>query len=281
MSMDEEKVYNTGETESELKAKYNPVGSVTHQVQTRLLTMLLYFDSVCKKLQIEYYIDGGTCLGAVRHGGFIPWDDDLDVVIDRKDYPRLCKYMIQHPHPQFILHNHQTDPNYFWGWAKIRDINSHSLYHGPYKDVANQESILKYTGVAMDIFIYSDHVIPFINYGIHWIHKHITLMHLIKKHKRIAQAMYFIVFKLLNPIANLIGLVFSRKKYYGHDYCGNNVIHRFLKENIFPLKPIVFEGHVFLIPRDHDYFLQTLYSNWKHLPSKTSRGHHGLTYALD
>ena len=278
--MDEEKVYNTGETESELKATYNPVGSVTYQVQKRLLAMLLYFDSVCKKLQIDYYIDGGTCLGAVRHGGFIPWDDDLDVVIDRKDYPRLCKYMIQHPHPQFILHNHQTDPNYYWGWAKIRDTNSHSAYYGPYKDVVNQESILKYTGVAMDIFTYSDHVIPVINYGIHWIHKHITLMHLIKKHKIIARCMYFFIFNILNPIANIIGLLVSRRRYYGHDFCGNNVIHRFLKERIFPLKPVLFEGHEFMIPHDHDYFLSTLYNDWQSLPPKAGRGHHGFSYSV-
>lgn len=274
------KTYNTGETDAELKVTYNQEGSLMRTLQYRMLEMLLYFDRVCKHLGIVYYIDAGTCLGAVRHGGFIPWDDDLDVVIDRKDYPKLCDYMIKHPHPQFVLHNHETDSNYYWGWAKIRDLKSKSTYHGPYKDVANQESILKYTGVAMDIFVYSDHVIPVINYVLHGLHKHITLKHLIKKHPTIARGMYFLFFKVLKPIANVIGLFFSRKRYCGHDYIGNNVVHRFLKDKIFPLKPIMFEGYEFMIPHDHEYFLSTYYNRWHDLPPKATRGHHGLEYTL-
>ena len=236
---DLKKTYNTGETEEVLKKTYNPEGSLMRDIQMRLLDMLLYFDSVCKELGITYYIDGGTCLGAVRHGGFVPWDDDLDVVIDRKDYARLCNYMTSHPHPQFVLHNHQSDKNYYWGWAKLRDLKSTSKYYGTSKDESNQESIIKYNGIFMDIFVYSDHVIPVINYGLHWIHKHITLMHLIKSHKLAARCMYFLLFKIGKPIANCIGLLFSRKKYYGHDYIGNNVVHRFLKDRIFPLKPMM------------------------------------------
>lgn len=274
------KTYNTGETEAELKANYNPEGSLMRTLQYRMLDMLLYFDSVCKQLGIVYYIDAGTCLGAVRHGGFIPWDDDLDVVIDRKDYSKLCDYMIKHPHPQYVLHNHDTDPNYYWGWAKIRDLKSKSTYHGPFQDVANQESILKYTGVAMDIFVYSDHVIPVVNYVLHGLHKHVTLKHLIKNHPTMAKGMYFIFFKVLKPIANVIGLMFSRKRFCGHDYLGNNVVHRFLKKKIFPLKPIMFEGHEFMIPHDHDYFLSTYYNHWEHLPPKSVRGHHELKYSL-
>lgn len=278
--MEYNNIYNTGETEEELRSKYNPDGSLMRNIQMRLLDMLLYFDSVCKEIGITYYIDGGTCLGAVRHKGFVPWDDDLDVVIDQKDYPKLCEYMISHPHPQYILHNHHSDPNYYLGWPKLRDKNSTSTYDNHFLDGANQESILKYKGVAMDIFLYSDHVIPMINYALHWIHKHITLMHLIKNHKIAAQCMYFLCMKILKPLANFTGLLFSRKKYYGHDYCGNNVIHRFLKDRIFPLKPIIFEGHEFMIPKDHDYFLSTLYGKWETLPPPSARGHHGLEYTI-
>jgi len=274
------KVYNSGETEEELKAIYNPEGSNMRNIQMRLLEMLLYFDSICKELNIQYYIDGGTCLGAVRHGGFVPWDDDLDVVIDRKDYTRLCNYMTNHPHPQFVLHNHQTDKNYYWGWAKLRDKNSESTYNGPFKDVSIQESILKYKGIAMDIFVYSDHVVPIINYGLHWVHKHVTMTHLIKNHPITSRCMYFLFFSIFKPMANFLGLLFSKKEFYGHDYLGNNVIHRFLKDRIFPLKSILFEGHEFMIPHDHDYFLRTLYTNWENLPPKTARGHHGLTYTM-
>ena len=70
-------VFNTGETQSELRAKYNPEGSILRRAQMRMLDMLIYLDKVCKEQNIPYRIDGGNVLGAVRHGGFIPWDDDF------------------------------------------------------------------------------------------------------------------------------------------------------------------------------------------------------------
>ena len=144
--------YNTGETDESLRQEYNPEGSMMRELQYRMLDMLLYLDDVCKKLNIQYYLDGGTCLGAVRHGGFIPWDDDMDVVIDVKDYKRLCDYLLEHPHPQYILHNRQTDDNYYVGWAKLRDLQSESTYHGDNVIRGNQERIFKYSGVIVGFF---------------------------------------------------------------------------------------------------------------------------------
>ena len=58
-------------------------------VQQKLLSMLKWFDSYCEEHKICYYIAGGSLLGAVRHGGFIPWDDDIDIIIPRSDYEKL------------------------------------------------------------------------------------------------------------------------------------------------------------------------------------------------
>lgn len=63
----------------------------TRQVQSLLLGMLTWFDSVCRQNGITYWIEAGTLLGAVRHGGFIPWDDDVDVGVLRQDYDRLIR----------------------------------------------------------------------------------------------------------------------------------------------------------------------------------------------
>ncbi|PEG78734.1 LicD family protein, partial [Lactobacillus sp. UMNPBX17] len=59
------------------------------QVKEALLDTLVYFDKICKKYDLKYTLDAGTLLGAVRHHGFIPWDDDIDVAMPYKDYKKL------------------------------------------------------------------------------------------------------------------------------------------------------------------------------------------------
>lgn len=61
------------------------------KLQLDLLEMLIEVDRICRKYQIAYSLDGGSLLGAVRHGGFIPWDDDVDVIMRRKEYQRFIK----------------------------------------------------------------------------------------------------------------------------------------------------------------------------------------------
>lgn len=272
--------YNTGETDESLRQEYNPEGSMMRELQYRMLDMLLYLDDVCKKLNIQYYLDGGTCLGAVRHGGFIPWDDDMDVVIDVKDYKRLCDYLLEHPHPQYILHNRQTDDNYYAGWAKLRDLQSESTYHGDNVIRGNQERIFKYSGVIIDLFPYSDHVLPWVHKPIHWIQNHINRKYLIGKHKMLADLTYHFLFDVLKPIANFLGIVFSRRKMYAHDYLSHDAVYRFPKNKIYPLRDIEFEGHIFKVPNDTDFYLRYIYSNYMNLPPKSVRKHHDLSFTI-
>ena len=69
--------------QEELRARFNPEGSPLRRQQMVMLEMVTVLDNICKKHDIPYFLYGGTLLGAFRHNGFIPWDDDLDVAMMR------------------------------------------------------------------------------------------------------------------------------------------------------------------------------------------------------
>ena len=77
----------------ELKKKYNPDGSLLRQMQERMLHVYEAIDAICQRHHIPYWLSGGSMLGAVRHQGFIPWDDDLDIEMLRPDFERLMKLL--------------------------------------------------------------------------------------------------------------------------------------------------------------------------------------------
>lgn len=76
-----------------LEARKNGFGNISEQelknIQSSLLSLLLEFDEICRKYDIKYYLDGGSALGALRHGGFIPWDDDIDLLMKRSEFNKL------------------------------------------------------------------------------------------------------------------------------------------------------------------------------------------------
>ncbi len=81
------------------------------------------FARVCEKNGLIYFTDGGTTLGAVRHGGFIPWDDDLDVCMPRSSYERLKNLASEFKSPYFLQNAH-TDPEYGYSFMRLRNENT-------------------------------------------------------------------------------------------------------------------------------------------------------------
>lgn len=91
-----------------------------------ILDLIVEFDSVCRKHNLRYFLDSGSLLGAIRHGGFIPWDDDIDVTMPREDYEKFIRLDDEFKHPYF-LQTPYSDPEYFYSFAKLRNSNTTAL----------------------------------------------------------------------------------------------------------------------------------------------------------
>lgn len=116
------------------------------QLQLIQLEMLLEVDRICKKNNIRYCIIAGTLLGAVRHKGYIPWDDDADVAMLRPEYERFCKACEKDlDRTRFYLQTHSNTPGYRWGYGKIRRVGTEFVRKG-------QEHMPYPTGIFIDIF---------------------------------------------------------------------------------------------------------------------------------
>lgn len=112
-----------------------------HAIQ---LDMLLEFDRVCKALGLHYHLAAGTLLGAIRHEGFIPWDDDIDVAMPRRDYNRFLKEAPSLLSAELFLQHWRSDPGFAEQFAKLRregsefrELGRHRAnhHHGIYVDI--------------------------------------------------------------------------------------------------------------------------------------------------
>lgn len=92
------------------------------ELQQVQLQVLDYIDEVCQKNGLKYFLDCGTLLGAVRHKGFIPWDDDIDLIMPRADYERLYEIMKDDERYRFVCH--KNDENYILTFGKVYDTRT-------------------------------------------------------------------------------------------------------------------------------------------------------------
>ena len=88
------------------------------------LNILKYLHELCEKHDIKYFIDFGSLLGAVRHGGFIPWDDDTDISLARDEFERLYEVLVKEQHPYYRLISFRETPGYPFSYMRVYDIRT-------------------------------------------------------------------------------------------------------------------------------------------------------------
>ena len=116
------------------------------EVQDKILEVMKYIDRLCRENQITYFIMGGTALGAVRHGGFIPWDDDLDIFMTPQEYGKFKNVFNKDKNDKFVLQEWKTTQQYL-EYAKVR-MNGTTLIEESFKDRRDIHQ-----GIYVDIMI--------------------------------------------------------------------------------------------------------------------------------
>lgn len=164
-------------------------------VQDKILEVMKYIDGICRKNGIVYYIMGGTALGAIRHGGFIPWDDDLDIFMTPAEYAKFKVAMEKDGDTKFMIQEWRTTEKYL-EYAKVR-MNGTTFIEESFKDRKDMHQ-----GIYVDIMML--HKVPADNERIHkkvyYASKFVTLYALTQrkwKPKTSSQAMVVGLLKVL------------------------------------------------------------------------------------
>lgn len=249
-----------------LKARFNPEGSLLRRQQLVMLEMLKELDRICRKYEIPYFLYWGTLLGAVRHNGFIPWDDDLDVGLMRNDYLRLMDVLPRELPEHMVLQTNDTDKNYFYFFAKLRHRRS-------FLDEGDYDRVFKERGIFIDIFPF-DTVSPTtqqwrlqsVAYTIFRAgNGNVVSMWLIRALTRVNRLVTFPLLRLYSRIIRCKKVTFD----YGIPF---HKVHE--KNDIFPLATHVFEDMETFVPGNSHQVLQTLYGDYMKLPPDLDNVYH-------
>ncbi len=260
------------ELQAQLRAQYNPDGSTLRKHQLVMLEMLIFFDDICKKHNIKYWLSSGTCLGAVRHGGFIPWDDDLDVEMLREDYLKLEKVFKETD--LYVLQTYKNDPYYVVPFAKLRNKKTRIVEHG-------QDSRYKYRGIYIDVFVLEkspQKIVEFYN-KVAW---KLLMFGAKPTLGRFGKFIFFVGKSLFyNSISITRFLLRGMKNNQLHHTYGSGFSWNHRKiEWIFPLSKASFEGYEFPVPYDCDSYLKTMYKKYKELPNLSTIQSHAVDVEL-
>ena len=249
-----------------LREKYNPDGSALRRDQLELLRMLQFVAEICRDNGIRWWLSSGTLLGAARHKGFIPWDDDMDIVMLREDYDRFEKLMLSRDDDEFVYHCMKSDVEYVNVFGKFRKRS------GRVHVASRRYRYYKWAGIGLDVFaiektnFFSAFVSKLLYQEIQHLTSYIGCSWIRKPLIRTIEVVHF---GIVNPVLRLIGKINPRQEY--HYVLGTGwPKHTFYMTDTFPLSETEFEGNMFPVPKDMDAYLSNVYGDWRKIPSHES-----------
>lgn len=243
------------------------------------LGILLELDRVCQENDLTYFLFCGSLLGAVRHKGFIPWDDDIDVGMPRKDYEKLLEIGNLFK-PPFFLQTPYTDPGYYFSYAKLRDNNASTISYNLRYANFNQ-------GAMVDIFPFDNCVMEDVEDRRAYIKERIldmsTYMRMTNPYPSEEDKRRIKTWSCRNPMT-----VFEELNKKAVEY--NDIETSFVTPTTFTLYDVLksvyfkedfsdvirvdFEGFKFPIPIGYERILSTLYGDYMSFPPLAERGKH-------
>lgn len=257
------------------------------KLHTTLLEILDFFVSVCNDNNLTYFLAYGTALGAYRHHGFIPWDDDLDVAMPREDYQQFLDIMSANPDKRYSVQNENTEHNWFLTFSKLRkngtvfiESIAQNIYHnnGIYIDIFPLDYITAKGKIVdkckMLEINYIRHELKFLSCKELYRHKYKTTR-------------FFLEYILTFPIA-IIGKDSALKKLnhmrmsqcareeatYIAEYDDPHAV-RIRKDIYFPERKLEFEGKEYKVPNKIKEYLSIIYGKtYMELPPVEERRTH-------
>ena len=242
------------------------------------IDLLIQFDAVCRKHNLQYSLAFGSLLGLVRHNGFIPWDDDIDVVMPRADYEKLKDYKSEFKKPLFLQYPGE-DKDYYFSFAKLRNSNTTSISWPFRYETFNQ-------GCFLDIFpldnYQSDNIERNVEKITNLIAECSALMRRNNPNPDEIDREKLSQFPVIRDGKNIIKDLDKVLQQYDHEYSPKYIAWccmayhyermTFDKDLFDDLIEKDFYGHKVFIPRKYDEVLQITYGDYMKLPPVEQRG---------
>ena len=243
---------------------YNQEGSVLRNNQKDLLEILKDLSDICDRHGICWWLSSGTLLGAARHKGFIPWDDDIDIVMPRKDFKRLRKILLAEENDRYFLQCIQSDVEYVNLYMKFRKKGVRLKTLNP------RTRYFKHAGPFVDIFCieYTSYWAAYLSKFLYYSLQHPTSYVKVKWLRRTLNVLVeFICLGLIIPVLRILGKINPKHEYH-YELGSGWPRHTFYKKDIYPLAKAEFEGVLYPVPKDMDNYLTNVYGDWRTLPEE-------------